>query len=417
MKHDPPPNELPGPTRRPLLPALQVEAFVEYPQTRLAVRRAQRNGAFTRMQWRFREGGLAGAISAYKEERSPDLLIIESDEEGRRVVALLEELARECREDTKVLFIGGGAEHEVELFRKVLKLGVSDFLPAPVDAAKIIGAITDTYDDVSDIKLGRITAFIGAGGGTGSSSIAQNAAMAMARLMGTDVLLADLDPQFGTVALNFNAEDAYTLSDVLRRRSPIDELLIERILKPTEERLKLLLVDPTIDSLPNLPVQAINAILDLAQSTPRHVILDMTHVWGLRTKKTLCRADEIVVTTMPTLAGLRNVRNIVEVLRRIRPTDHDPLVVLNKTGLPRRVEVSTAEFREALGLEAVFEIPYDSKLFSIAQTEGTGIIHVNETARVSKHLIDLARHINRDLDNGDPRPSSERLFSRLRKWW
>lgn len=417
MKHDPALNEPQTATRRPIPPALQVEVFVEYPQTRLAIRRAQRNSAFSRMRWRFREGGLAGAINDYKAERSPDLLIIESDEEGRRVIGLLEELARECREETKVLFIGGGAEHEVELFRKVLKLGVSDFLPAPVDTAKIIGSIIDTYNDESDVKLGRVTAFIGAGGGTGSSSIAQNAAMAMSRLMGTEVLLADLDPQFGTVALNFNAEDAYTITDVLRRRSPIDELLIERILKPAEERLKLLLVDPTIDSLPTLPVQAINAILDLAQSTPRHVILDMTHVWGLRTKKTLCRADEIVVTTMPTLAGLRNVRNIVEVLRRIRPTDRDPVVVLNKTGLPRRVEVSSTEFREVLELQTVFEVPYDSKLFSIAQTEGTGVIHVNETSRASKHLIDLARHLNRDLDNGDPRPTSERFFSRLRKWW
>ncbi len=417
MKHQPAQDIEARVAKCPLLPALQVDVFVEFPQTHQIIRRAQRNDAFSRMHWKFREGGPLKAIEHYKSERSPDLLIIESDEGEANVLKMLEALSRECRENTRVIFIGGGADQEVELYRKILKIGVNDFLPAPVETAQVIGSILDVFEDVSEIKLGRVSAFIGAGGGTGSSSLAQNCATAMAHLMGTEVLLADLDPQYGTVALNFNVTDAYTITDVLRRRSPIDDVLIERILTPVNERLKLLLVEPSVDNLPNLPVHAISAVLQLAQTTPRHVLLDMTHVWGPRTKKTLCRADKVIVTTMPTLTGLRNARNLIEVLHRIRPANEPPVVVLNKTNMPKRMEISAAVFKQALGLENVLEIPYDSKAFSTAQAQGKGVVHIDETGRSARQIIHLARVLNRDLDKGDPRSSGERLLARLRKWW
>lgn len=419
MKHDPDLTDTEAETgASPLLmPGLSVEVFVEYAATHHAVRRAQRNRAFTRMNWKFRQRGIRGAIELYQKQPSPDLLIIESDEDRTRLLPLLDSLARECRENTRVLLIGAGDENEIELYRTLLKLGISDYLPAPVEAHQIITAITDAYRDRADIKLGRITAFIGAGGGTGSSTIAQNVAVGMSRMMGTDVLLADLDPQFGTVGLNFDIEDSYTLTDVLRRGSPIDELLVDRIAKSVDDHLKLLTIQASVDNRAELPVNAIKAILDIANDMPRHVVLDMTHVWTMRTKKTLCRADQIILTTMPTLAGLRNARNVLEVLRRTRPTDGEPILVLNKIGLPRRVEIKADEFRAVLNLPTVFEIPYNARLFSRAQAQSRAAVEEDETSHVSRQIMALARLVNGSLDRGDPRSAFERLAAKLRKWW
>lgn len=419
MKHEPAVTE--GEAReaqRPLLlPGVTVEVFAEYPQTLRILRRAQRNRAFTRMTWRFREGGVKGAIDAFRERASPDLLILESDEESDYLLPMLEELSAQCGENTRVLMIGVGDENEVALFRSLLKLGVSDYLPAPIESPQVVGTILDIYRDSAEVKLGRVTAFLGAGGGTGSSTIAQNAAVAMSRLMDTDVLLADLDPQFGTVGLNFDAEDSYAITDVLRRGNPVDETLIERITRRIDPKLGLLTVEPSVDNRPEMPTRAISAILDLANTMPRHVVLDMTHVWSLRTKNTLCRADQIVMTTMPTLAGLRNARNLMRVLRRIRATDEPPILVLNKTGLPKRLEVPLREFREALGLETIFKVPYNARLFSRAQARGDSAIEQDEASKVSREIISLARMINGDLDNGDPRTVAQRVAARLRKWW
>lgn len=419
MKHDPSIADPETPNRQQalLLPGLTVEAFAEHAQTLQVLRRAQRNRSFTRMTWRFREGGVKAAIAEYRERASPDLLILESDEESDYLLPMLEDLSAQCGDNTRVLMIGVGGENEVALFRNLLKLGVSDYLPAPVDALQVVSAVLDIYRDNAEVKLGKVTAFLGAGGGTGSSTIAQNAAVAMARLMDTDVLLADFDPQYGTVGLNFDVEDSYAITDVLRRGSRVDDLLIERITRKMGPRLGLLTVEPSVDNRPDMPSSAVSAILDLANAMPRHVVLDMTHVWTLRTKNTLARADHVVMTTMPTLAGLRNARNLMPVLRRIRTTDAPPILVINKIGLPKRLEVPLRDFREALELETIFEIPYNASLFSRAQAQGDSAIDRDEGSKVSREIIRLARLINDDLNNGDPRSMIERMSARLRKWW
>lgn len=400
-----------------MLPGLKVEVFVVFEQTHHSVRSAQRNRAFARMTWKYKTGGLPAAIEYYKNEASPDLLIVESDEVEEVVVAQMTALAAQCRQETRVFFVGAGAVDEVALFRRLMKIGVNDFLRAPVEALSIIASIKDTFSDVSKIKLGRVTAFLGAGGGTGSSTIAHNVASVMANLMGTKVLLADFDPQFGTVGLDFNIDDAMTLTDILHRRGPIDELLVERIATKFNENLSLLLVEPTVENLPNLPMQAIEAIISVANVSARHVVLDMTHVWSPRTSKVLCRADNIVVTTMPTLAGLRNAEDLFKVIRRVRAGDGDPILVLNKVRLPKRLEIDGEQFRDALDTDEVFQVPFNAKLFSQAQADSTSIVEMNAGNACSEEIIALARHINGFLDNGDTTPPVRRLFSALRKWW
>lgn len=403
--------------RKVFLPALEVHMFLQSLESHVAVRRAQRNNAFSRLQWTHREGGVAEAVETYRTQRSPDLLIIESHQPHATVIRELTELAQHCRSETRVLFIGGGSENDVELYRELIKLGVNDFLAPPVEPARLITAILDIFKDISSLKLGRVTAFIGAGGGTGSSSIAQNVAVAMSHLMETNVILADLDPQFGTVGLNFDIWDAYTLTDVLRRRSPIDEQLIERILKKVNDRLGLILVEPGVDSLPNLPVAAINSILNLANTTARHVVLDMSHVWGLRVKKTVSKADHVVVTATPTLAGLQHAIGLFEVLRRVRATEPDPILVLNMVGMPRREEISAEGFREALGISTVIEVPFASRRFSRSQGGGENMVHQDPDGPIARRMLQIARQINDELDHGDPRTTVQRLRDTLRRWW
>ncbi|MCC1482895.1 AAA family ATPase [Roseibaca sp. Y0-43] len=400
-----------------LLPGVRVEIFSEYPQTVQVLRRVQRNRSFSRMTWRFRSGGLGAAIEEFKNRASPDLLIIESDEDNENLLPAIERLSLECGSNTEAFVIGAGAANEVELLRSLLKKGVSDYLPAPISYDQVVTSITDLFKDRSDLKLGKTTAFIGAGGGTGSSTIAQNVAVAMSRVTDKNVLLADLDPQFGTVGLSFGADDAYSITDALRRGGSIDDVFIQRITQQIEPKLGLLTVSPTIDNMPTTPSRAMRGILDTANNLPVHLILDMTHVWTPRTKHTICRADNVVITTMPTLAGLRNARDILRVLRRIRPMDPLPILVLNKTKLPKRCEVTEADFRKALELDHIFSIPYDARLFSKAQARGESVVHMDEGARVSERIIKLSRMLNGERNAPDVRSLSQRLAARLRKWW
>ena len=64
------------------------------------------------------------------------------------------------------------------------------------------------------------------------------------------------------------------------------------------------------------------------------LVLDVPHVWTGWTKNTLVKADEIVITATPELANLRNTKNLVDMLKRLRPNDPPPKLIINQAGVP-----------------------------------------------------------------------------------
>ena len=59
------------------------------------------------------------------------------------------------------------------------------------------------------------------------------------------------------------------------------------------------------------------------------------------------KADEIVITATPELANLRNTKNLVDMLKRLRPNDAPPKLIINQAGVPKRPEIALERFRRA----------------------------------------------------------------------
>ena len=99
-------------------------------------------------------------------------------------------------------------------------------------------------------------------------------------------------------------------------------------------------------------------------------MLDVPHVWNGWTKNTLMQADEVVITATPELANLRNTKNLVDMLKKLRPNDGPPRLILNQAGVPKRPEISAADFAEPLGIAPMAVIPFDPQLFGNAANNG-----------------------------------------------
>ena len=399
-----------------LLPALRVTAYTTGAASARVLGRVRADIALNRTAWTMRKGGLEQAIAAYRGETSPDLLIIETGEEPQTLMALLDELSQQCEARTRVILLGGRSTYNAAVYRSVVKLGVSDLLVSPLSDRQVIETIKDIYRDWSDVRLGRSTAFIGSRG-SGSSMIAQNTAATISRAMATDVLLVDLDPQFGTLGLNFNAKSTHSLTDILRRGSRLDDILIERISTEVHERLRLLTVDARIDNRSELPVNAIRAILNLPNALRRHVVLDLPPIWSRRTESILQKVDRVAITTEPTLRGFRDAGHLVHAVRAARPDMPDPTLVINRIRPGRERHIKTSEFREFLRLDSIVEVPYTHRLVRKSQAIGRPIFDCDERAPISRSLLQIARAVNGDLDGGDQRGLVEKVASRLWKWW
>jgi pilus assembly protein CpaE len=227
-----------GPVVDPLrVPHITQHAYCDTPEMIGTMERAVADRRMSRAHAIMHPGGIAAAIELYRKAASPNLVVIESLAALADLHAELEDLADVCRSGTKVIIVGYA--NDVSVYRELLARGVSEYLVAPIEPISIVAAISRLYLIAGANKLGRSIAFVGAKGGTGSSTIAHNVASTIARVYGRDVILADLDLPFGSASLGFNLTPTQGIAQALDTASRLDDVLLERLLTTCEEHLNL----------------------------------------------------------------------------------------------------------------------------------------------------------------------------------
>jgi len=297
-----------------------------------------------------------------------------------------------CVPGTRVIVIGH--VNDVTLYRELMIRGVSEYIVAPVDPIALIAVISRIHQAANAGKLGRTLAFIGANGGVGSSTIARNVAGTIARSCRFDVILADLDLPFGSASLGLNLSPTQGMAQALQDVNGFDEVLLKRLSMQCEEHLSVLTAPATLEQSYDLEECAFERVLNIAQSSTPFLVLDIPHVWTSWVKKTLLTADEIVITAVPDLIGLRNAKNLVDLLKQVRPNDGPPKLVLNQIGVPKRSEISPDKFANVLKTEPIACIPFDPTTVSKAANSGRMIADVSARSAVSKSLTRIAEAIS-----------------------
>jgi len=374
------------------VPRITIQAFCDTPEVAGTIETAAMDRRMARAHVKVHTGGIGAAGEFYRTAPTPNLILVETRLPFDELVVSLDSLAEVCDAGTKVMVIGHS--NDVQLYRELLKRGVSEYLVAPVSVMTVITAISGIYREAGTEKLGQSYAFIGAKGGVGSSTVAHNVAWTMARLFGSDVILADLDLAFGTAGLDFNLDPSQGIADAVFGADRLDEVLLDRLLAKCEDHLSLLAAPAALDKAYDFGEDAFDQVLEIVQSNVPTVVLDVPHIWSAWARKTLVAADQVVVTAAPDLANLRNAKSIVDFLRQARPNDTPPKLVLNQVGVPKRPEIKPEDFAAALQLTPIATIPFDPLLFGTASNNGQMIAEASAKTTVSDVFTDVAQIVS-----------------------
>ena len=350
------------------VPRISIQAFCETEGIANPIERAGEDRRMSKAHLKIHMGGLPTAIDFYQTAPTPNLIILESRAEPKALLEGLLQLSENCDPSTKVVVIGH--YNDVALYRELIRSGISEYIVAPVSMADIVGVISMLFVDPEAEPIGRSIAFIGAKGGVGSSTMSHNIAWTMSTQFSSEVVVADMDLPFGTANINFDQDPAQGIAEAVYSPERIDEVYLDRLLAQCAERLSLLAAPSTLDRVYDFDVDAFARIIDTAQRSAPLVVLDVPHVWTAWSKNTLQQADEIVITAMPELANLRNAKNLVDLLKKLRPNDAPPKLIINQAGIPKRTEISIADFTQPLGLTPLAVIPFDPVLFGNSANNG-----------------------------------------------
>jgi pilus assembly protein CpaE len=370
------------------VPRISVQAFCETDSVAKPIERAASDRRMSKAHLKVHMGGIPNAIEFYQSAATPNLIILESREEPKQLLASLERLAEVCDQTTRVVVIGH--YNDVGLYRELMRSGISEYVVAPISMADIVSVISAIFVDPDADPIGRSIAFIGAKGGVGSSTIAHNVGWAMSKLFTSEVVVADMDLAFGTANINFDQDPAQGIAEAVFAPERIDEVYLDRLLSQCAERLSLLAAPSTLDRTYDFDAEAFAQIIDTAQRSAPALVLDVPHMWCGWSRTTLTHADEVVITATPELANLRNAKNMVDMLRKLRPNDPPPRLVINQSGVPKRPEISVEDFAEPLGIEPIAVIPFDPQLFGNASNNGRMLGEMDAQHAVVQTINEMA---------------------------
>jgi pilus assembly protein CpaE len=334
-------------------------------------------------------GGVVAAAEAYRSAPTPNVILLETETRGEDILAGLDQLAEVCDPGTRVIVVG--RINDVMFYRELTKRGVSDYLIAPVSTLDVVRSICGLYSQPDAKPVGRVIAVVGAKGGVGASTVAHNVAFTIANDLATDAVVSDLDLAFGTAGLDFNQDPPQGIADAVFSPERIDANFVDRLLSKCADRLSLLAAPATLERVCDFNAEAFDGILDSLRSNVPCIVLDVPHVWSGWARRLLIAADDLLIVAAPDLANLRNAKNLVDLLRAARPNDRRPFYCLNQVGVPKRPEISPADFAKALEDEPLAVIPFEPQLFGTAANNGQMIAEVSSGHKTTEMFRQLAQ--------------------------
>ncbi len=371
------------------VPRVSIQAFCETAHFAELVQHAAADRHLQKAHVKHHMGGAAAAVEAFRNAPTPNVVVIETNQDRGAILEHLDALAEFCDAGTKVVV--AGRVNDITLYRELLTRGVSEYLVEPFGVLDFIRAISDLYATAGADPLGRIIAVYGAKGGVGASTVAHNIAWSISRGLDVATVVADLDLGFGTGGLDFNQDPPQGIAEAVFAPDRLDGNVVDRLLSKCSEKLSLLAAPATLDRLYDFDETTFDAIIDVLRATVPVIVLDVPHVWTGWARRLLIGADDVVIVAAPDLGNLRNAKNIVDTLKAARPNDDRPKLVINYVGVPKRPEISVSDFCKAVELSSSAEIPFDPKLFGTAANNGQMIAEVESGGKIAMTFADLAR--------------------------
>jgi pilus assembly protein CpaE len=339
-------------------------------------------------------GGIGAALKRLDHEAAAALVIVDVSgvEDGDSAVA---DLMSVIDPGTRVIVIG--ETNDVALFRSLLSVGVSDYLVKPIDKrmlrAAVNAALKPPGSGEAVGKQGRIAAFFATRGGLGSTTIAINTAALIAQEWNLRVALIDLDLYFGTVALNFGLEPAGGLREALERPERVDSLFIERAMTKYSENLFVLgAEEPLAHSLAVDPT-AMRSLLSTLQSSFDVVMVDLPRGLSAVQRHVLTAADNVVVVSELSLAGVRDCLRVKAMLKELDANGR-PIYVASALNGRKRAPVAPNDFKETVGERLAVVLPPDEKALSLAATANKPVCDVAKGSAFVKALRPLAAELS-----------------------
>lgn len=375
-----------------LLPSAKVDLFLKDKATIEAARALSHDWRFARVVVNVYEGDVDQAIRLYGSAPSPNMILVETDTTDESFIGRLGDLSGLCDEGTSAIVIG--PVNDVNLYRSLTAMGVSDYLVRPVPQETLSEVIASSLIEKLGTSGSRLIAVVGSKGGVGVSSIAQLLAWGISDTLAQKTFLFDAAGGWSSMGVGMGFEPTSGTNEAIRAVTNKDMDAFRRMLFHPNDKLAVLGTgaESMLDTY--VQIQSFEDILNTAMSSYPVVIADLSGAPASLKKLILTRAHETILVSTPTLASLRSARALMGEMKKLVGGTHPAIdLVINMAGVAPGKEIGKNDIQAAMDVAPSAIIPFDSKLFIGAENEGRKLGADKASAGIVGALLPLVQKI------------------------
>jgi pilus assembly protein CpaE len=347
----------------------------------------------------------ATELRVLAREEAPELMLLD----GRNKEALdLEALERLALQHPAVAVILLSEVASPKFLMAAMRAGVREVLPPSqvndmLPAA--VGRVAAKLSAAQRTNDGKIHAFIGTSGGSGTTFLATNFGYQLAQ--SHKVLLIDLNLQFGD-ALSFiqDGKATKTIGDIARDINRLDASLLGASAIHVTPNYHILAAPEEPGQATDIQPEHIDAILELAVAQYQIVLLDMPRQVNAVLMAALDRAASIFLVLQASVPHLRNADKMLAAFRSLDYSRDKVQLILNR--YDKRNEITLDKVKRTLGPLAIHTIANGYRQVSTAINQGVPLIQLERKHGVIRGLNELGDAMTPRTE--DPAGLFARLF-------
>jgi len=330
----------------------------------------------------------------------PDVAVV--DIRGERSPGLPAVERLRARWPAVAIFAVAGSS-EPDLILRAMRAGANDFFAWPTAGESAPGAMEEGLGGAlrrtaerlqaahgEGAPISRTLAFFGAKGGTGTTTLAVNCAVELARLSKRPTIIIDLNPFLGEVALFLGVRPRFTLLDAADNLHRIDaEFLGELVAKHTSG-LDILAGSDTVDRPNGQDAGALEELVQWLGRSYEFVVIDAGRLTNRCAEVAVNAADSIFLVANPDIPSIRNTQRVADRMEQMGAGKDRVRILLNRTS--EQLLIAPKQIEEALGRPIHHAFPSDYDTVSAALNAGVPVALGNDSV-LATELVQFTREL------------------------
>lgn len=264
------------------------------------------------------------------------------------------------------------AANDPNLILQSMRAGANEFFAWPPEDEAFHGAIRRTAARRETAQGARPAAttlvFFGAKGGAGTTTIAVNCGVELARLSKRSTVIVDLKPGLGEVGLFLGIRPRFTILDAIDNLHRLDRDFLKELVTTHKSGLEILSGSDQFDRPGASDAGAIEELFRLLTRQYEYILVDAGSQINSCSIAALYTADQMFLVANPDVPSVRNAQRLLDRVRQLGACGERVRFLLNRAAEP--FPIPPKQIENAVGHPIHHTFPSDYKTVSTALNSG-----------------------------------------------